>query len=115
MSAPVGPGIPGTRLVHRARFASLRLARQNVSDTGEIRVVVPLYPLLLLCLSAFFVIGDWLLVYWNISTAGGIATVYLPDYFVVEALIAVVAIAAIAWTFLTVLYDVYEDVDVVDP
>ncbi len=106
------PGIPGTRLTHRARFAHLRDARAAVSPTGEIRVTLPFYPLLALLFSCTFVVADWLLVYWNIASAGGEAIVYLPAWFVVEAIFGLVAIAAILWTFLTTLYDVYEDVDV---
>jgi len=112
VSAPVGPGIPGTRRTFRARFASLRTARASVSSTGEIRIVLPVLPLVLLLLSCGFVVGDWLLVYWNIAQAGGTALIYLPSWFPVEALFGLVALVAIGWTFLTVLYDVYEDVDV---
>jgi len=52
---------------------------------GELRVSLPFWAVVLLCLSALFVVGDWLLVYWNISTAGGVATVYLPAWFPIEA------------------------------
>jgi hypothetical protein len=78
---------------------------------GELRVSLPFWAVVLLCLSALFVVGDWLLVYWNISTAGGVATVYLPAWFPIEALFAIVALAAIALALLTSLYDVYEGVN----
>jgi hypothetical protein len=95
------------------RFLSLRDARAHAAvSRGELRVIVPYYPLLVLCFAAGFTVADWLLVYWNIASVGGVATVYLPAWFVVEALFAVAALAAIVWTFATIEYDVYEGVNV---
>jgi hypothetical protein len=116
MSAPSGlfvPGIPGTRLAFRARYARLADARAHAARiSGDVYVALPFYGLLALLLSCAFTVGDWILVYWNISTLGGSAIVYLPAWFPVEAIFAVVAIASIIVTFYQVVWDVYENVDV---
>src|SRR5208337_37801 len=116
MSATFGPGIPGTRLVLRARYARLSDARAHVASTGgEVHVSLPFWSLVLLLLSCGFVVGDWLLVYAQIANVGGRATVYLPAWFPVEAIFAIVALASIIVTFYQVVWDVYENVDVSEP